>query len=315
MNRELLLLRHGKAEVEPVDDDFHRDINDKGKRRTQRIAVWLQQHSLQPDSVISSPATRALTTAQKCCKAMDMAADTILKDERIYTGGDADLCNVLQETLADTGIHRLMLVGHNPALKKLLHHIAGETGKLKPASLVHLHIPQDWNPHDEGSATVKQIVDPATLPKGFPFPAPDGPELRKRPAYYYTQSSVIPYRLMDDGLEVLITRSSQNKHWVVPKGIADPGHRLQDSAAKEAWEEAGVEGEVNDKAIGQYQYQKWGAVCTVTVYAMRVTRQLPDDEWEESHRGRQWLPAGEAASQVRQAEVGDLIMQLKQLMG
>jgi phosphohistidine phosphatase len=133
--------------------------------------------------------------------------------------------------------------------------------------------------------------------------------MRKRPAYYYTQSSVIPYRIRDNRLEILVTRSSQKKHWVVPKGIADPGHSLQESAAKEAWEEAGVEGNVVNDPVGSYQYHKWGATCTVTVYPMQVTRQLSDDEWEEQHRGRQWLPASEAASTVRQPELGELIRQ------
>ena len=152
------------------------------------------------------------------------------------------------------------------------------------------------------------------MPKRFPFPSPDSGELRKRPAYYYTQSSVIPYRIKQDRVEILVTRSSQKKHWVVPKGIADPGHSLQESASKEAWEEAGVEGEVVEEALGSYQYHKWGATCTVTVYPMRVTRQLDDDEWEEQHRGRKWLPADEAATTVRQPELGDLIRLLhKQL--
>lgn len=53
----------------------------------------------------------------------------------------------------------------------------------------------------------------------------------------------------------------------------------------EAWEEAGVEGEVEQGKLGRYHYEKWGAQCDVTVYAMRVVREVPEREWEESHRG------------------------------
>ena len=72
-----------------------------------------------------------------------------------------------------------------------------------------------------------------------------------------------------------------------------------------------MEGKVADDAIGSYQYEKWGATCTVTVYPMRVTRQLSDEEWQEQHRGRQWLTAREAAASVRQKELGELILALE----
>jgi phosphohistidine phosphatase len=319
MATDLLLLRHGKAETEPADDDFERDITDKGKRYTQRVAVWLQQHELVPDRVVSSPAKRALTSAQKCCKAMGSTADIIVRDERIYSGKDDDLLDVLSQHAADAG--RLMLVGHNPALERLLNYLCRKSSRIggskvfSPATLAHLKLPDNWDPQAAGQAQLAQIIYPAKLPKGFPFPAPHGPELRKRPAYYYTQSSVIPFRMAGNKLEILITRSSQNKHWVVPKGIAEPGHTLQESAAKEAWEEAGVEGDVLQQPIGSYTYQKWGATTTVTVYGMRVTRQLPDEEWQERHRGRQWLPAKQAASTLKQAELGPMVLALEKQPG
>jgi phosphohistidine phosphatase len=319
MIKDLLILRHGKAEQEPADDDFNRDLADKGKRHTQRIAVWLQRQQLLPDTIVSSPARRALTTAQKCCKAMWLDARMINKDQRIYEADIPEIIDILREY--NDRADRLMLVGHNPILDELLDYLINpsqaehQPGHLSTASLAWLQLPPQWETEPKGAANLVEIVHPATLPKRFPFPAPESKELRKRPAYYYTQSSVIPYRNQDKGLEVLVTRSSQKKHWVVPKGIADPGHSLQESAAKEAWEEAGVEGEVADQPIGNYQYAKWGATCTVEVFPMKVTRQLSDEEWEESHRGRQWLPAGEAASKVRQPELGELITKLEKQLG
>jgi phosphohistidine phosphatase len=311
--KELLILRHGKAEKEPVNDDFNRELADKGKRHTQRMAVWLQQQQLIPDTIISSPASRALTTAQKCCKAMQMDARMIITDQRIYDDGVSGLIDILQEQ--NSKAKRLMLVGHNPTLDDLVEYLVKPTftinssHRLSTASLAQLKLPANWNKNPQGSSKLIQVTHASSLPKGFPFPDPDSKEMRKRPAYYYTQSSVIPYRIQDNRLEILVTRSSQKKHWVVPKGIADPGHSLQESAAKEAWEEAGVEGEVSNDAVGTYQYHKWGATCTVTVYSMRVSRQLSDDEWEEQHRGRKWLAANDAANEVRQPEPGNLIRQ------
>jgi phosphohistidine phosphatase len=121
---------------------------------------------------------------------------------------------------------------------------------------------------------------------------------------------VIPYRLQGSRPEILIVSSSQRKHWVVPKGIKDPGLSPQESAAREAWEEAGVEGRVADEALGSYRYEKWGATCTVDVYPMEVTRVIPEAEWEEQHRGREWVTPEVAQRRLRQAELRPLITAL-----
>jgi phosphohistidine phosphatase len=321
MPRELLLLRHGKSDWDTDTDDFNRPLKDRGKRGAQRLGVWLLKHKLIPDLVIASPAERALTTAEKCCKAMGVAASQIEQDKRIYHADPDRLLEVLANCPPQA--QRIMLVGHNPGFEDLLLHLAGpaveipEDGKLMPtATIAQLSMPDDWNGLAQGAAKLLQLVRGSSLPKKFPFPSPNGEEQRDRPAYYYTQSSVIPYRIADKGMEVLIVRSSQNKHWVVPKGIADPGLSLQESAGKEAWEEAGVQGRVHEQAIGSYSYPKWGAVCTVSVYPMEVSRELPQEEWEEHHRGREWVPAGKAAELLRQAELGPLVSALeKQLTG
>ncbi|MBT8428451.1 MAG: NUDIX hydrolase, partial [Gammaproteobacteria bacterium] len=59
-------------------------------------------------------------------------------------------------------------------------------------------------------------------------------------------------------------------------------------------------------------YPKWGATCTVTVYPMEVSRQLTQEEWEEDHRGREWVAAKKAATMLRQAELGPLVLALEE---
>lgn len=319
MPRELLLLRHGKSDWDTDTDDFNRPLKDRGKRGAQRIGVWLLQKDLLPDLVITSPAERALVTAEKCCKAMGISASNIEQDQRIYQAATEQLLAVLANCPAQA--QRVMLVGHNPGFEQLLLHLADpapeipEDGKLMPtATIARLSMPDNWQTLEQRAGKLLQLVRGSSLPKKFPFPSPDGDEERDRPAYYYTQSSVIPYRLGENGLEILVVRSSQDKHWVVPKGIADPGLSLQESARKEAWEEAGVEGDVAEDAIGSYSYPKWGATCVVTVFPMQVSRELPAEAWEERHRGREWVSAQKARDMVRQAELVPMILALdKQL--
>lgn len=316
MSRELLLLRHGKSDWNSGVTDFRRPLKDRGKRGAQRMGTWLWQQDLRPDLILSSPAERALTTAHKCCKSMGLGVSKISEDERIYAASQSELLAVLADAPEDAG--RVMLVGHNPGLEELLEFLVTdavplpEDGKLLPtATLARLKMPQDWRSLVAACASLDGIVRSRELPEGFPFPAPDGEELRDRPAYYYTQSAVIPYLVDDKGrLKFLVIGSSKKHHWVVPKGIKDPGLTPQQSAAKEAWEEAGIRGEVVDEPLGRYSVEKWGAQCNVDVYPMRVTEILDEEIWEENHRMRHWLAAKKAAASLKQPELGSMLLTL-----
>ncbi len=315
MTRELMLLRHAKSDWTTDVDDVDRPITDTGKRGIQRLGVWLAQQSMQPDFVISSPAERAWVTTEKTIKAMGRGIDKVVRDERIYNADLTSLLSVLSD-VPNTAA-RTLLVGHNPGLEDLIDYLdhAGTSARLPPGTLARLTLPDDWKSLGSGCAAVEQVVRSQTLPSGFPFPGPDGSERRPRPSYYYTQSSVIPYRFEGDQLQVLVVASSKRRHFVVPKGIQTPGMTAQASAAKEAWEEAGVVGNVGDASLGSYEYTKWGATVTCVVYPMRVTEVIPEADWEERHRGREWLPAEVAAKRLKQAELRPMVLALADGLG
>ena len=149
MTRELLILRHGKSDWDAGTDDYHRPLKDRGKRGAQRMGVWLAQQQLIPDHIISSPAERALVTAQKLCKAMGMGDQDIQRDERVYGATAGELLEVV--TGCPEKVQRLLLIGHNPGLEDLLVLLAGEAvtepadGKLLPtATLARLILPDAW---------------------------------------------------------------------------------------------------------------------------------------------------------------------------
>lgn len=60
------------------------------------------------------------------------------------------------------------------------------------------------------------------------------------PAAPFPQSGAIPYRWYAQQLQVLLTTSRRNKRWIIPKGLIEYHLSAADSAAQEAWEEAGV---------------------------------------------------------------------------
>jgi phosphohistidine phosphatase len=132
--------------------------------------------------------------------------------------------------------------------------------------------------------------------------------MRDKPDYYYRQSAVIPYRFRHGELEILLITSRHNRRWVIPKGIIEPELSAAASAAKEALEEAGVEGRIGTESIGSYQYDKWGGTCSVEVFPLEVER--VHDEWTEAHRQRLWLPPAEAAGRIEEEGLKRLILRL-----
>jgi 8-oxo-dGTP pyrophosphatase MutT (NUDIX family) len=124
-----------------------------------------------------------------------------------------------------------------------------------------------------------------------------------------SQSAAIPYRWRDGRLEVLLITSLRNGDWIVPKGLVEPDMSEFDSAAKEAREEAGVVGRVGTRAVGSFEYEKWGGICHVVVFDLEVESEL--DSWpEKDHRDRRWAPAADAARLVKRRELAQMIGKL-----
>lgn len=128
-------------------------------------------------------------------------------------------------------------------------------------------------------------------------------------SWIYDQSGVIPYRLHNKELEILLITSRRKKRWVIPKGIIEGGLSPEESAAKEAYEEAGVSGTVDSHILGQYQYKKWGGTCTVKVFLLEVTEVM--EEWPESFfRDRQWVNISEAQKRIDEKDLRQMIAKL-----
>lgn len=132
---------------------------------------------------------------------------------------------------------------------------------------------------------------------------------RQRPPHFYRQSAVVPFRRKPGGVEVLLITTRRSGRWIVPKGIVEPDLSAADSAAVEAYEEAGVRGSVSGGPLGTYAYRKWGGTCTVEVFALEVGEECAD--WpERSQRSRRWAPLADAAEATDEPALGDLIRRL-----
>lgn len=134
--------------------------------------------------------------------------------------------------------------------------------------------------------------------------------IRKHPPdAFYDQSAVVPYRWRKRGVEVCLITSMRAKRWIVPKGVIEPDLSPPASAAKEALEEAGLEGHVWSKKIGEYVVEKSGGVCRVRAYLMRV-ESIYDDWLEAPWRKRRWATLDRARDRVHPDGLAAIIDQL-----
>lgn len=118
------------------------------------------------------------------------------------------------------------------------------------------------------------------------------------------QASVIPFQRRN-GQTAFCLISTRKGNWIFPKGIIDPGETVQETATKEAAEEAGIGGVISDQPLGQYEYFKWGTTLTVTVFLMEVFQ--VDNAWEEDWRQRKWVSAAEARKLIVREELRELL--------
>ncbi len=119
-----------------------------------------------------------------------------------------------------------------------------------------------------------------------------------KPLWLFQQSAVLPWRIKEQNIEILLISTRSKKGWTVPKGVLEFGYTPWESALKEAREEAGIDGRVSRNCLGDYVYKKWGGTCHVDVYAMEVQRLSV--HWPEMlMRRRKWFSLRKAAKKVK----------------
>jgi phosphohistidine phosphatase len=84
--KRVVIVRHAKAVPYGYDEDFHRELRESGKIDADLISKELKSQNILPDTIISSPAKRALTTAEIFAENLGYGISNIRKVEDIYEG-------------------------------------------------------------------------------------------------------------------------------------------------------------------------------------------------------------------------------------
>jgi len=112
--KRVIIVRHAKAVPYGYDDDFTRDLTDRGVNDAQRIGKELKKMGITPDTVISSPANRALQTAFIFAENMDFDKNQIIEIEDIYHGLTTSEFLEMIKGLPENA-QTAFFFGHNPA--------------------------------------------------------------------------------------------------------------------------------------------------------------------------------------------------------
>lgn len=128
------------------------------------------------------------------------------------------------------------------------------------------------------------------------------------------QYGALPYTVVDGQLVVLLITSRGRGKWIFPKGGLIEGKTPWESAAHEAYEEAGVEGEIETTPIGSYFLpvtDERPAPVEVKMFPLKVTNQRED--WKEmGQRYRHWAVLPEAKRLITHDGLADLAVALAQ---
>jgi phosphohistidine phosphatase len=114
--KTLYLIRHAQATArDDQQPDLDRVLDARGFKQAKRTAGNLRQVTGRPDLMVSSPARRALETAQVFAESLDYPVQRIRLDQTFYDAPDAPTLAAVISQFPDQ-VESVMVFGHEPLL-------------------------------------------------------------------------------------------------------------------------------------------------------------------------------------------------------
>ena len=151
--KTLTIIRHAKSSWSDTSlSDAKRPLNRRGKHDAPMMGERIHDHGIRPSLIVSSPATRAWSTAKIIAEAINYPREFLQKEKSLYL---ASLDRILDVVVAqDNGFNNLMIIGHNPGLTDFVNFLVpGLTNNLPTAGVVSVEIEQDdWSLYERPAA-------------------------------------------------------------------------------------------------------------------------------------------------------------------
>jgi phosphohistidine phosphatase len=161
--KSLVIARHAKSDWSTGLPDHDRPLNARGKEDAPRMGRALQDAGFRPDTIISSTALRARSTADAVAREIGFHHG-VRSDANLYETGHVYITNLLQK-LPDT-IQNVVLFGHNPILEQLVAHLLQMQGSIviPTSGMVCLEASiHQWSALQPGQFQLKWFLIPKLL--------------------------------------------------------------------------------------------------------------------------------------------------------
>ena len=156
----MILVRHAKSSWKhPGLPDRLRPLNKRGQHDAPVMGKRLAKREITPDLIVSSPAARAMATAESIAREIGHPEEEIRADERLYGASAFELLEIIQEL--DDALEHVMLIGHNPGLTDLANDLGCDIDNIPTCGIVEMEFDTDsWAHVDD--------VDPACVDFDYP---------------------------------------------------------------------------------------------------------------------------------------------------
>jgi len=157
--KRLILMRHGKSDWDAAyDADRDRPLNDRGVAAARTMGRVLTDAGEVPDKILSSPAVRAMTTAQLAADGGGWSVGVEIRDA-LYGASPGEVLDTIHASGGKA--ERLLVVGHEPTTSQTVSVLCGGSVRVATATAVGLDLgPDDWHRLEPGSTTLAYVLPP-----------------------------------------------------------------------------------------------------------------------------------------------------------
>lgn len=153
--KQLLLLRHGEAQVAAGSKDFDRALTLQGRGEVTQAIDCILRAALRVDATLVSPARRTRETAAIVHAALKVRIDY---EPTLYLGAPDTLLQAVHRCRTDA--LSLLLVGHNPGISELAQQLTADHDiALRTAGLCCITLPAaTWREVEMASANSMALL-------------------------------------------------------------------------------------------------------------------------------------------------------------
>ena len=160
--KKLIIIRHAKSDWKDNSlDDYDRPLNKRGLNDAVVMGKLLHKNGLKPDLIMSSPALRAMKTAELISKEVEYK-NVIYPNQYIYEA----YVNTLQDIVSfiNDDYDTVFLVGHNPGVSALAYMLSELKESISTCATIEINFDcKSWMEVSKENSTLISYTSPKKL--------------------------------------------------------------------------------------------------------------------------------------------------------